>query len=172
MSAAGSLRGAGRGARRLAGPPAAHTACAAAIALLALTSPGCGRKTPVRPPAHVAPAAITDLAASSVGGGVALRWERPRRNAGGEHLADLDAFVVERALPGLPFALLARIQVPDRDKLRQQKRFTFVDESALLGEAYRYRVFAVTLDGYFSAPSNVVEVVRQPPPAATPAAAP
>lgn len=63
------------------------------------------------------------------------------------------------------------MQVPDRDKLRQQKRFSFVDESALMGEAYRYRVLSATMDGYFSTPSNVVEIVRQAP-AATPTAAP
>jgi hypothetical protein len=139
--------------------------------LLLVLLPACGRKTPVRPGEFVAPAAISGLAASNVAKGVALSWERPRRSADGEHLSDLDGFVIERALPGLPFAFLTRVQVPDRDKLRQQKRFTFVDETALMGEAYRYRVLGATFDGYFSAPSNIVDIVRQAPPA-TPATAP
>lgn len=137
--------------------------------LLALVA--CGRKTPVRPPELVAPAAITDLSAGNVAAGIALGWTRPRQTADGQRLSDLDAFAVERALPGLPFAFLTRLQIPDRDRLRQQKRFTFVDDSARLGEDYRYRVFALTVDGYVSAPSNVVDVVRQLP-TVTPTAAP
>lgn len=142
-------------------------------ALLALALPACGRKTPVRPAEFVAPAAITDLTAANAASGVALRWQRPRRSADGQQLFDLDAFVVERALPGLPFAFLTRLQVPDRDRLRQQKRFTYVDETALVGEAYRYRVLAATVDGYFSPPSNVVDIVRAlPTPTPAPAPAP
>ena len=130
----------------------------------------CGRKTPVRPPEFVAPATIVDLEAANVAAGVALAWRRPRQTADAKPLLDLDAFVVERALPGLPFAFLTRVQVPDRDRLRQQKRFTFVDTTTLLGEAYRYRVQSVTEDGYFSAPSNIVDIVRAIP-TVTPTAA-
>ena len=140
-----------------------------ASTLLALTA--CGRKTPVRPPEFVAPAAVTNLSASNTTAGVSLGWERPRQTADGQKLFDLDAFAVERALPGLPFGFLTRIQIPDRDRLRQQKRFTYVDETALLGEDYRYRVRALTVDGYVSAPSNVVDIVRQLP-AAAPSAVP
>lgn len=139
---------------------------ACALALLA-----CGRKTPVRPPEYVAPEAITDLVAANTTTGIALGWQRPKQTADGQRLFDLDAFAVERALPGLPFGFLSRIQIPDRDRLRQQKRFTYVDDSALLGEDYRYRVRSVTVDGYVSAPSNVVDIVRQIP-TITPTAAP
>jgi hypothetical protein len=144
-----------------------------ALTLLAsaLLTPACGRKTPVRPPEFVAPAAITDLAATNTVAGIALGWGRPRQTADGKPLFDLDAFVVERALPGLPFAFLTRVQIPDRDRLRQQKRFAFVDTTTALGEAYRYRVLSVTEDGYLSAASNVVEIVRGLP-AETPTAAP
>jgi len=140
-----------------------------ALALLALVA--CGRKTPVRPPEFVAPAAVTGLTASNTPAGVALSWGRPRQTADGQKLNDLDAFAVERALPGLPFGFLTRIQIPDKDRLRQLKRFTYVDETALLGEDYRYRVRALTVDGYVSAPSKVVDIVRQLP-AATPTGAP
>jgi len=161
----------GRAAARPGAAEAAPSRALIGIAgLCLLLLPACGRKTPVRPGEFVAPAAITNLAASNVPTGVALSWARPRRSADGEHLSDLDGFVIERALPGLPFAFLTRVQVPDRDRLRQQKRFTFVDETALMGEAYRYRVLAATFDGFFSTPSNIVDIVRQAP-AATPAAA-
>lgn len=134
-----------------------------------LVASACGRKTPVRPPELVAPAAITDLAAVNATAGVALSWSRPKTTADGQRLNDLDAFALERALPGLPFGFLARIQIPDRDRLRQQKKFTYLDEAALVGEDYRYRVRSLTIDGYVSAPSNVVEIVRQVPTVAPPA---
>lgn len=153
----------------------ARLGLAVALVAGALLTPACGRKTPVRPPEFVAPAAITDLTATNAVGGVSLGWRRPRQTADGKPLFDLDAFVVERALPGLPFAFLTRVQVPDRDRLRQLKRFTFVDDGALIGESYRYRVMGVTEDGYLSAPSNVVEIVRVLPtvvPTAAPTATP
>ena len=141
------------------------------VLLLASALLACGRQTPVRPPEFVAPKAISDLSASNTMAGVALSWARPRQTADGQRLFDLDAFAVERALPGLPFGFLTRIQIPDRDRLRQQKRFTYVDETAELGEDYRYRVLGVTEDGYVSKPSNVVEIVRAIP-TITPTAAP
>lgn len=158
-----NVRGARAARRRFA-------LCGLAVMLLAsaLLTPACGRKTPVRPPEFVAPAAITDLEATNVVSGIGLGWRRPRQTADGKPLWDLDGFVVERALPGLPFEFLTRVQVPDRDRLRQQKRFTFVDTTAELGEDYRYRVLAFTADGYLSAPSSVVEIVRAIPTATPP----
>lgn len=141
----------------------------------AVLLPACGRKTAVRPPEYVAPEAVADLRAANTTEGVRLEWARPRRTADGESLFDLDAFVIERAVPGLPFGFLTRIQVPDRDRLRQRKRFGYVDPTPLVGEAYRYRVLAVTIDGYFSAPSEVVDVVRvipSPTPTLAPTATP
>ena len=136
-----------------------------ALTLLAATlaMPACGRKTDVRPPEFVAPATIETLAARNVDTGVALIWRRPGRTADGGVLFDLDAFIVERALPGEPFAFLARVPVPDRDRLRQQKRFGYLDETPAMGEALRYRVLAITLDGYVSQPSNVIDIVRAAP---------
>src|SRR5678815_3242115 len=116
--------------RMIRGSAVAVTTLAALLA--------CGRQTPVRPPEFVAPATISDLTANNAVAGIALGWSRPHQTADGQRLVDLDAFAVERALPGLPFGFVTRVQVPDRERLRQQKRFTFVDESALLGEDYRY----------------------------------
>ncbi len=140
--------------------------CCAGVVLLVLSGalPACGRKTDVRPPELVAPAVIRDLEAENAARGVALSWRRPSTSADGNALLDLDSFVIERALPGEPFAFISRVTVGDRDRLRQQKRFTYLDEGLRLGESYRYRVLAVTVDGYVSHPSNVVDIVRGEPP--------
>ncbi len=143
-------------------------AAAGVAAGVLLLLPACGRKTPVRPPEYVAPETVSELRADNTTDGVRLEWARPRRTADGESLSDLDAFVIERAAPGEPFVLVTRVQVPDRDRLRQRRRFTYVDGNASLGEAYRYRILATTVDGYFSAPSEIVEIVRVvPSPTAT-----
>lgn len=133
--------------------------------------PACGRKTAVRPPEYVAPETITAVRAENTSEGVRLDWARPRKAADGQALYDLDAFVIERATPGEPFVFVTRVQVPDRDRLRQRKRFTWVDPEPVVGEVYRYRIVATTLDGYFSEPSPVVEIVRAIP-VATPTALP
>jgi len=154
-------------------PRAGADRCRRAVVLLLLSWPltACGRKTDVRPPELVAPSVIRDLAAENVARGVALGWRRPSTSADGKALLDLDAFVIERALPGEPFTFVSRVAVGDRDRLRQQKRFTYVDEGLRLGESYRYRVLAVTVDGYVSPPSNVVDIIRGDPPATPTAAA-
>ncbi|MGE3498883.1 MAG: hypothetical protein AB7N53_13425 [Candidatus Binatia bacterium] len=137
----------------------------------ALLAPACGRKTPVLSPQAAAPAPIASLAARNAAAGVQLIWKRPSATAEGANLFDLDAFVVERALGGGAFAFLDRIQVLDRDRLRQQRQYQFTDADVAVGGLYRYRVRSVTLDGYLSAPSNAVEIARQQP-TVTPTAAP
>ena len=153
-------------------------AVAVALALLAALAaaaalPACGRKTPVRSPEAVAPETISDLRATNGGAGIGLGWGRPTESADGAFLFDLDAFVVERALAGGPFGFLTRVQVLDRNKLRQQRRFRYTDSAVEVGAAYRYRVISVTVDGFPSPPSNVVEIVRAlPTPTVAPTASP
>ncbi len=131
----------------------------------------CGRKTPVRPPEFVAPAAITALRADNAATAIRLTWKRPGATADGGKLFDLASFVVERAVGGAAFAVVGNVPVTDRDRLRQQRSFQFSDQDVNAGESYRYRVHSLTLDGYQSAPSNVVEIVRQVP-TVTPTGAP
>ena len=135
-------------------------------ALLLLVS-ACGHKTDIRPPSLVAPEAIGDLALTLGDRGVTLRWGRPQRNADGSQMDDLGGFVVLRAQRDgagrQPFTRLALIPVEDRDRFQQEKRFSYTDEPLTAGTLYRYRVLAVTLDGYLGNVSNTVELVWQEP---------
>jgi hypothetical protein len=54
---------------------------------------------------------------------------------------------------------LATVIVDDRDRFRQAKKFSYTDEQLTVGSHYRYRVQAFTLDGYYSSPSNTIELV-------------
>ncbi len=123
----------------------------------------CGRKSLPRPPEDVLPRPITNLTASSTPQGIQLWWSRPSTYTSGVQMTDLGGFVIERSArtdPLAPFERLAVLEVNDRDRFRQVKRFSHVDNDTSVGMPYRYRVVSYTLDRYFSAPSNVVTVER------------
>ena len=166
------------------------------LSLLCLGLVACGHKTPVRPPEWVVPEAIGDLSldVDDKKHVLVLRWGRPQEYADGSEMDDLGGFVVLRATQGEKgaesgFTQIATIAVTDRDRFRKAKKFTYTDSQLSPGVLYRYRVQAVTLDGYASDLSNTVELVWseqttapaqppevQPPPAKptkpTPAARP
>ncbi len=134
-----------------------------ALCLLPLFTTACGRKAAPRPPEDVVPRSLTDLAASNVPEGVQLSWSRPRLYADGTRMTDLGGFVIERAAgpePDAAFARIAVLDVTDRDRFRQVKRFRHLDREVTPGVAYRYRVVSFTVDRYFSAPSNAVTLER------------
>jgi len=132
-----------------------------AFCLLPLFFPGCGRKAPPRPPEDVLPRPLADLAASNLADGVQLSWSRPQLYADGERMTDLGGFVVERATGDeLQYQKIATLEVTDRDRFRQIKRFKHLDRDVTIGIAYRYRVVSFTLDRYFSPPSNAVTIER------------
>jgi hypothetical protein len=132
-----------------------------AFCLLAFPSAGCGRKGPPHAPEDVLPRALADLAASNVVDGVELSWSRPLLYADGTRMTDLGGFVVERATAdALGYQRIALLEVTDRDRFRQIKRFKHLDRDVTPGVAYRYRVVSFTVDRYFSAPSNVVTIER------------
>ena len=91
-----------------------------------------------------------------------LSWARPEHYADGSRMTDLSEFRIERAA-GVAgdFEIIAVLPVGDRQRFRQIKRFRFADRGAIEGENYRYRVVSSTLDGYASAPSNTVAIVRE-----------
>jgi Prokaryotic lipoprotein-attachment site len=129
--------------------------------LLTLLLSGCGRKGPPLPPEDVVPRRIADLAASNVAGGIQLSWRRPELYSDGERMTDLGGFTVERAIgAALTYQKIATLEVTDRDRFRQIKRFTHVDSDVTPGVAYRYRVVSFTVDRYVSAPSNAVTIER------------
>ena len=133
------------------------------FAICLLTLCACGRKSPPRPPEDVLPKTITDLSASNTPQGIQLSWSRPHLYAVGTPMTDLGGFVIERATGTTalaPFERLAVLELDDRDRFRQIKRFQHNDNDTSVGMPYRYRVVSFTLDGYFSAPSNVVTLER------------
>jgi predicted small lipoprotein YifL len=150
--------------------PAKRRALLLCLALLPLLL-ACGRKGPVKPPDLARPAPLDDLQATNEVDAILLSWARPTRYADGTRMTDLGEFRVERATGTSPdFQIIALLPVTDQDRFRQIKRFRFADRGVVEAETYRYRVVSSTLDGYVSAPSNAVEIVRAA--AATPVSTP
>jgi len=108
------------------------------------------------------PATIADLTAKSESENIELAWSRPRSYADGTPMTDLGGFVVQRASEAASFAPIATLDVDDRDRFRQVKRFLYADRDVVRGKQYRYRVVAFTVDRYTSAPSNTVDVAYEP----------
>jgi hypothetical protein len=134
------------------------------ISISFLVFSACGRKTPVRPPELVAPEPIRDLTLEVDGNAIKLHWDRPQKYVDGSNMDDLGGFVVLRAVQNGQgtvgsFSQVAAIPVEDRDRFRKAKKFSYTDEQLTAGTLYRYRVQAFTLDGYYSSPSNTVELV-------------
>lgn len=126
----------------------------AAVCLCLLLA--CGRKGVPRPAVEVLPETIRDAAARATAEGIEVSWERPRRYTGGDKMRDLGGFWVQRATgPGAPFETVATIEVTDRERFQQTKRFRWIDAAVKPDETYQYRVVSFTLDRYVSAPSNV-----------------
>jgi hypothetical protein len=139
----------------------AASCCLLLSACCLLILPGCARKAAPRPPEDVLPRPLADLAASNLADGVQLSWGRPQLYVDGERITDLGGFIVERATgEALEYHRIAVLEVTDRDRFRQIKRFKHLDRDVELGIAYRYRVVSFTLDRYFSPPSNPVTIER------------
>jgi hypothetical protein len=118
------------------------------------------------------PEAIGDLTldVDSKKNTVVLNWGRPQEYVDGSEMDDLGGFVVLRATEEgqdkeRGFTQVATIAVTDRDRFRKAKKFSYTDTQLTAGVLYRYRVQAVTLDGYASALSNTVELVWKDQPA-------
>lgn len=129
----------------------------------------CGRKGPVTPPEYARPETIEDLQAANEADDIVLSWKRPGEYVDHTRMLDLGEFHIERSAgESVEFEEIAVLPVTDRERFRQIKRFRFVDRGVSEGVSYRYRVVSVTVDGYASAPSNMVAIVREVPPAPTP----
>ena len=147
---------------------------AALLLALACALPACGRKAPPVAPQLVEPEAVENLAAIATPDGVRLSWLRPTRYTGGGRMNDLGSFEIERAPGGdaAPlFAKIGTVTLEDQQRFRKERRLEWVDKDVRPGERYRYRVTAVTLDRYRSAPAGPVDVRYGNPPSA-PAAEP
>lgn len=144
--------------------PARSFAVALWATVVCVLLSACGRKTEVKPPQLIAPEAIEKLEVTNEEEGVRISWERPDEYVDGSAMHDLAAFRVERSTAGGAFRVLSKVEVTDRDRFRQIRRFRLLDTNAAPNELYRYRVVSFTLTGHVSAPSNVVEIERVIPP--------
>jgi hypothetical protein len=126
----------------------------------------------VKPPELVRPAAIEDLQAVNEADAIVLTWARPTRYADGSRMIDLGEFHIERDSAGEGFLLIATLPVTDQQRFRQVRRFRFADRGVETGGSYAYRVVSSTVDGYASAPSNPVAIVREVPSPPPPTEAP
>ena len=142
---------------------------AALVVALACALPACGRKGRPVAPQLVEPEAVENLGAIATPEGVRLSWLRPTRYTGGGRMNDLGSFEVERAPgEGAPpaFVKIGTVVLEDQQRFRKERRLEWTDKDVRPGERYRYRVRAVTLDHYRSAPAGPVEVRFGIPPSA------
>lgn len=129
-----------------------------AIIVAPMLGIGCGAKSPPIAPQLAVPEQITSLNAIAEKDGVRLSWDRPEDTAGGHKMSDLGSFEIDRAEGSGGFQPLAEIPVTDQDRFQQQHRFTYLDNTAVIGRHYRYQVVSATLDNYRSEPSDLAEI--------------
>jgi len=139
------------------------------LALFAIVAAlaACGKKGDPRAPELATPKTITNLAARSDSGGIALTWSRPTEYVDGSSLKDLAGFVIFRkeispSCPDcpVPYRQLTTVGVEDREKFVQKKQYRYDDQEVRPKAVYRYRISSQLIDGSLSAPSNEVEVTR------------
>jgi hypothetical protein len=151
---------------------AALRGAALVLALAAVAAlPACGRKSRPLAPELVRPEAPGDLSGISTPEGIRLSWLRPDHYSGGARMNDLGEFLIQRAPgEGVPpeFETVATLTLDDRFRFRQERRVTWTDPDVERGQRYLYRVVAVTLDNYRSAPAGPIAVRFGEPPAEEP----
>ena len=128
---------------------------------LALAVVACGVKNRPLPPELVQPAAPSGLVAKSGADGIRLTWRRPTKYSGGKHMRDLAGFDIERATD-VEFTLIGTVTLTDQTRFQQEHSITWTDTTPVAGEHYRYRIIALTLDGYRSTPSESVALEHRP----------
>ncbi len=140
-----------------------------AVCLLLIVGSGCGRKGDPHAPELVAPETIDNLSAQQDKAGISLTWSRPAQYVGGGAVTDLVSFVIFRKEISqscrdcpVPYRPLTTVNVEDRERFIKQRQYRFIDEAVQANTIYRYRVSSQLIDGSLSAPSNEVEVTREP----------
>ena len=124
----------------------------------------CGIKGQPLPPELVQPLPPGRLVASATPEGVRLTWRRPQHYEGGARMRDLGRFVIERAVcdgPRPVYLPVHTIELDDQARFRPQRQFEWTDLNVTQGTLYRYRIVAITLDGYRSRPAGPVDLLYQ-----------
>jgi hypothetical protein len=136
----------------------------ATVALAAvLAVAACGHKGPPIAPELVRPESPEQFSAVATVDGVKLGWIRPLRYSGGARMNDLRGFVIERAAGGTVFTKIGMYELEDRTRFRKERHLEWLDRDVQPGERYLYRVTALTLDGYRSAPAGPVGITYEKP---------
>ncbi|MDG2307412.1 MAG: hypothetical protein P8R42_22725 [Candidatus Binatia bacterium] len=144
-------------------------AAALAATLAAVAGIGCGKMGPPRLPQLAIPLEPQPVQVRNVADGIAVTFRRPREYRDGVALDDLGNFEISRSCAHAPGPIpVANIPVVDHGRLQKQSQITLVDFDPQPGQTCTYRVVAVTLDGYRSAPADSEPIKREIPLAVTP----
>jgi hypothetical protein len=121
------------------------------VLLLGLPLGACGRKGPPRPPQFVIPRSPEPLVVEENPKGVRLTWSARGSSVDGSPLDDLDVFDIQRACePDTDFRTIGTVPIIDREPLPQGAQLRRDRPRCPPRPPCRYRVFAVTADGYRS----------------------
>jgi len=145
--------------------PSSSRAKPVALVTLALVgllgSSACGIRTEPRPPEMTMPERPESLTAIIENDEVRLRWTRPKQAVDGQTLYDLAGFIIERRSDESEFAVIAEVQVNDRERVRPQNTFKWRDLDPIEGRSF-YRVRAYTEDGQTGAVTPGIPIVVDP----------
>ena len=124
----------------------------------------CGKVGPPRIPQLAIPEAPEPIRVQSVDQGLEVTFRRPLAYLDGVPLDDLGSFEITRACePGDNFVAVADIPVIDRQRFEKQGTITLVDSDVAIDQICTYRIVAITLDDYRSAPALSAPTRRNPP---------
>ncbi len=125
---------------------------------------GCGKVGPPRLPELAVPMPPEPVEVRNVASGIEVSFRRPKKYLDGVSLDDLGSFEISRSCEHAPGPVpVADIPVVDHARFQKQSRITLVDFDPQPGQICTYRVVAVTLDDYRSAPSDSAPIERKIP---------
>ncbi len=139
------------------------------FALAVTAAVGCGKIGSPRLPELAVPLEPSPVEVRNVADGIEITFRRPRAYLDGVALEDLGNFEIERSCDHAPGLIpIADIPVVDHGRFQKQSKVTLVDFDPQPGQICIYRVVAITLDGYRSAPADSVPIRRELPPKTAP----
>ncbi len=128
---------------------------------------GCGVNAPPIPPDAILPKGVTNLQATVVAEGVALKWQIPTENVDGSRPAAVARFLVLRRVedkegclqcPG-EYTVIKEINLATREGYQIDKGvIVWVNRDITPKKVYLYKVVGVNRWGYQGPPSNEVMV--------------
>lgn len=136
----------------------------AGLVLALLGATACGKVGAPRLPDLAVPLEPQPVEVRNVKQGFEVSFRRPRAYLDGVPLEDLGSFEVSRSCEPVPgFVPVADIPVIDHGRFQKQASISFLDFDPQPGQVCTYRVVAVTLDDYRSAPAESAPIRREIP---------